>query len=106
MPIQPARLTQPNMKVLRLLLEAPRHGRSGAEISRGTGVKSGTLYPMLARLEVAGWVVGEWEQVDPAEVGRPRRRYYQLTGAGQRAITSALKELQISPAIGELQWNT
>ena len=39
---------------------------------------SGTLYPLLARLEAAGWFTSEWEDVDPSEVGRPRRRLYKL----------------------------
>ena len=48
---QGVRLTQPTLKVLRFLLEKPREGRSGAEMSKATKVGSGTLYPMLARLE-------------------------------------------------------
>ncbi len=96
------RLTQPTLKVLRFLLEKPREGRSGAEISKSTKVGSGTLYPMLARLETAGWLSSEWETIDPRDAGRPRRRFYKLTGIGQRNASTALADLQIPT--GELVW--
>jgi DNA-binding PadR family transcriptional regulator len=98
------RLTQPTLKVLRFLLEKPREGRSGAEMSKATKVGSGTLYPMLARLEGAGWLVSEWEAIDPKEAGRPRRRFYTLTAVGQNNARAALAELQV--AAGALAWNT
>jgi PadR family transcriptional regulator PadR len=92
---QDVRLTQPTLKVLRFLLETPREGRSGAEMSKATKVGSGTLYPMLARLEAAGWLSSEWEAIDPREAGRPRRRFYKLTGSGQNCAGAALEELQL-----------
>ena len=85
------------------MLEKPREGRSGAEISRALGIGSGTLYPLLARLENADWMKSEWEQVDPSEVGRPRKRFYKLTGQGQTRARKALAELQVGS--GELAWN-
>jgi PadR family transcriptional regulator PadR len=96
------RLTQPILKVLRFLMETPREGRSGAEISKATKVGSGTLYPMLARLEKAQWLDGDWELVDPHEAGRPRRKFYRLSGLGYRNAQSALNDLQLAP--GEFAW--
>lgn len=96
------RLTQPTLKVLRFLLEKPREGRSGADVSKATNVGSGTLYPMLSRLESAGWLKSEWEVIDPREAGRPRRRFYTLTGLGQNKARAALADLQM--ATGELAW--
>jgi DNA-binding PadR family transcriptional regulator len=101
---QDIRLTQPTLKVLRYLLETPREGRSGAEMSKVTRVGSGTLYPMLARLEAAGWLTSEWEAIDPREAGRPRRRFYKLTAVGQNNGRAALAELQVSA--GELAWRS
>ena len=101
---QDVRLTQPTLKVLRFLLEKPREGRSGAEISKATKVGSGTLYPMLARLEAAGWLTSEWEVIDPSEAGRPRRRFYKLTAIGQNNAHAALADLQM--AAGELAWTS
>ena len=99
---QDVRLTQPTLKVLRFLLETPREGRSGAEMSKATKVGSGTLYPMLARLETAGWLTSEWETIDPREAGRPRRRFYKFTAVGQNNARAALAELQV--AAGALAW--
>jgi PadR family transcriptional regulator len=98
------RLTQPTLKVLRFLLETPREGRSGAEMAKATKVGSGTLYPMLARLEAAGWLTSEWEAIDPSEAGRPRRRFYKLTAVGQNNARRALADLQM--AAGELAWTS
>jgi PadR family transcriptional regulator, regulatory protein PadR len=98
------RLTQPTLKVLRFLLEKPREGRSGAEMSKAAKVGSGTLYPMLARLEAAGWLTSEWEAIDPSEAGRPRRRFYKLTAVGQNNARAALADLQM--AAGALAWNS
>jgi PadR family transcriptional regulator PadR len=84
------------------MLEKPREGRSGAEISRALKIGSGTLYPLLARLENADWTRSEWEEVEPSEVGRPRKRFYKLTGQGQNRARKALAELQT--ASGALAW--
>jgi DNA-binding PadR family transcriptional regulator len=102
--VEDVRLSAPTLKVLKLLLERPPQGRSGAEISRATKVGSGTLYPLLARLELAGWLVSEWEAIDPASEGRPRRRFYKLSGVGQAKAITALQELQIAP--GVLAWTS
>ena len=92
---QEVRLTQPTLQALRFLLQDLRKGRSGAEISMTTKVGSGTLYPMLIRLEAAGWLRSEWETIDPSEAGRPRRRFYWLTGLGQKKASVALAGLQL-----------
>ena len=98
------RLSGPTLKVLKFLVEKPRQARSGAEISRTVNVGSGTLYPLLQRLELAGWLKSEWEKIDPSKEGRPRRRYYLLTGHGQTNAVRALSELQAAP--GVLAWTS
>jgi DNA-binding PadR family transcriptional regulator len=97
------RLSAKALKVLSLLLEKPQVGRSGAEISRAISIGSGTLYPMLARLEMAGWLTSEWEIIDPAEAGRPRQRFYKLTGLGQSNALHALAEIHIPQ--GAFAWS-
>lgn len=69
-------------KVLRVFLEAADEPRYGYELMRRTGLKSGTLYPILARLEAAGVVEAGWQPPEQAPAGRPPRRFYTLTGAG------------------------
>ena len=99
------RLTQATLRVLRYLLQdRVQRGHAGAEISAATRVNSGTLYPMLLRLEAAGWLASEWEQIDPRQAGRPRRRFYRLTGVGQTNASAALTELQLGT--GEFAWNS
>jgi PadR family transcriptional regulator, regulatory protein PadR len=48
---------------------------------RLTGLASGSLYPMLARLEEAGWLAKGKEDIDPHVEGRPARLHYIITGA-------------------------
>jgi len=97
------RLSGPTLKVLKLLVENPRNAHSGAEIARTTGLGSGTLYPLLARLEKAGWCKSEWEAVDPRQAGRPRRRFYELTGLGQVRARAAFADLGLV-SVGDLLW--
>lgn len=70
--------------VLRVLLDDPTGDHYGFEIARAAGLATGTTYPVLARLEDAGWIESEWEDIDEAKEGRRRRRYYRLTGEGAR----------------------
>lgn len=80
------RLTPKTAKVLDLLLS--ESGLSGADISKRTGMLSGTLYPLLFRLEDAGWLSSEWEAGEPSELGRPRRRFYSVTSVGRAHVKS------------------
>jgi DNA-binding PadR family transcriptional regulator len=93
------RLSERGLRVLRFMIEHPRASHSGAEIAKATKIGSGTLYPLLARLEAAGWFTSQWEDVDPREVGRPRRRLYKLTGVGQRRAREALSGLQLGTGV-------
>lgn len=76
--------------VLQLLLADPERELYGFEIGQEAGLPSGTVHPILARLEALGWVSSRWEDVDPSEAGRPARRYYRLTGDGVSAARAAL----------------
>jgi DNA-binding PadR family transcriptional regulator len=83
------------MKVLQVLMQKPRGTVSGADIARDTKLLSGTVYPILLRLERAGWLSSEWETLDPIEAGRPRKRFYTLTGVGYNKAAMALRELGV-----------
>jgi PadR family transcriptional regulator PadR len=69
------------VSVLAELLHAPREWRYGYDLSRSTGLKSGTLYPILMRLAEHRLLETSWESV---EDGRPPRHLYKLTGDGLR----------------------
>ncbi|SRR6266566_1771994 len=87
------RMTTSVARVLRLFLEDPGEPRYGFELMQCTGFPSGTLYPILARLERAGWIAGQRVAVDPAAAGRPPRRFYRLTTEGVQAARVQLAEL-------------
>ena len=79
------RMTLQTLRALNAFVAGSEHELSGADILRTSGLFSGTLYPILMRLEDAGWLRSRWEEIDPSDVGRPRRRFYRLTGVGRRA---------------------
>jgi DNA-binding PadR family transcriptional regulator len=76
--------------VLKVFLEDPGQPRYGFELMKLTGMASGSLYPMLARLERAGWLTRGKEDIDPRAAGRPARTNYTITGA---AVTAARVQL-------------
>ncbi|WP_433264554.1 PadR family transcriptional regulator [Actinosynnema sp. CS-041913] len=77
------RMTPQTVAVLRVLLEDPATPRYGLDIARRTGLKTGTLHPILNRLRQAGLIESFWEDPgDHEDQGRPRRRYYRFTGHG------------------------
>lgn len=80
------RMTLPTLLVLRVLLDGETYA---LRICQATGLKSGTISPILARLADRGWLVQRWEDIDPAERGRPPRRYCRLTEEGARLAREA-----------------
>ena len=84
--------------VLAALLKDTTSPHYGLELAKAAGLPSGTIYPMLARLEHEGWVESERENIDASAAGRRPRRYYRLTGLGIRVaeteITSTVRLLR------------
>ena len=83
-------MTAQTLQVLAMFLRDLSHEWHGFSLVEQTGIKSGTLYPILIRLEKAGWLSSRLEGVDPSAVGRPPRRLYVLTGEGERAARAEL----------------
>jgi DNA-binding PadR family transcriptional regulator len=75
-----------------VVLQAIARGhRYGFDIMDASGLPDGTVYPALRRLEDAGMLAGRWEdEAKAGSEGRPARRYYRLTAAGQRMLADAL----------------
>lgn len=88
--MEEVRITATVGKVLRVFLEEVTEPRYGFELMQRTGLASGTLYPILARLEAAGWLTSHLEDIDPAIERRPARRFYRIS---QAAATIARDEL-------------
>ncbi|TLM80867.1 PadR family transcriptional regulator [Pseudarthrobacter sp. NamE5] len=103
------RVTPATALVLESLLSAERVW--GLQIVKDAGKKPGTVYPILDRLESAGWIQGEW---DTAEVRKgPRRRYYRLVSEARPVALAYVKAQQAkvpspasrpSPALRDTQW--
>jgi PadR family transcriptional regulator PadR len=83
--------------VLRALRDDPSWSY-GYDISRLTGLKSGTLYPMLARLAERGLLEAIWEQ--PTAEGRPPRHLYRLTDTGADLARSLHAESTVQRTFG------
>jgi PadR family transcriptional regulator, regulatory protein PadR len=81
------RMTPATLDVLAALLDEPAP-TWGLRLVGRTGRPTGSVYPILERLERSGWVSSEWED-DPARTG-PRRRLYRLTSDGAEAARSAI----------------
>jgi PadR family transcriptional regulator, regulatory protein PadR len=89
------------LSVLELLLESPRAWHYGYALSQRTGLKSGTLYPILVRLAEQGWLDTEWSQ--PEEPGRPPRHTYRLTAEGAKSARQRLAEFSSSRSKSRLR---
>ena len=87
------RISPQTFAVLESLVDRPAHWRHGYALSRQTRLASGTLYPILMRLEKLGWLETRWEE--PGNLGRPPRHLYRLTGQGR---AWAIEELQAARA--------
>jgi DNA-binding PadR family transcriptional regulator len=83
-------MTLPTQLVLRVLLNDPAREMYGLEISQTAELPTGTIHPILARLEGVGWLVSRWEDIDPKHAGRARRRYYRLSPDGVAPASAAL----------------
>lgn len=88
------RVSLQTLKVLKVMMENPASDYYGLELAERAGLKSGTLYPTLIRLERHGWLESAWENVDPKVVGRRPRRYYRLTTLGLKRAREELADTQ------------
>jgi PadR family transcriptional regulator PadR len=92
------RMTLPTQLVLRALLANPTQEMYGLQVCSDAGLPSGTIHPILARLEGLDWVESRWEDISPSQEGRPRRRYYRLTPDGAERARIALAQSTASAA--------
>lgn len=84
--------------VLRALVDAGGEWCHGYDLVRSTGLKSGTLYPLLIRLEARGYLDAEWQS--PAAPGRPPRHAYRLSASGLRLARESATGQNDTPLAG------
>ena len=80
------RLTHTSAMILKVISGGCNYG---FDIMERTGLKSGTVYPALRRLEESGLIQSKWEPGEAQDLQRPQRRYYRLTRSGERALVKA-----------------
>jgi PadR family transcriptional regulator, regulatory protein PadR len=85
-------MTTQTLQLIGVLLSEPDAEWYGLQLAGEAGLKSGSVYVVLGRLEQAGWLTSRWEEIDPSAEGRPRRRLYALTGEGRRAGADAIEQ--------------
>jgi PadR family transcriptional regulator PadR len=95
-----ARLTPATVDVLRVL--AAVDGECwGLLVVKQSGRPPGSVYPILERLETAGWVTSVWEQ--DSDRSGPRRRFYNLTDDGALAASRAIARFDAKSPIRQLR---
>lgn len=77
-------------QIIAEMLKDPEGEHYGLDLGRTTGLASGTLYPILFRMEREGWLSSAWERIDPRIEGRSPRKYYSLTPEGLSAVQAYL----------------
>jgi DNA-binding PadR family transcriptional regulator len=90
------RFSAQTLSVLAALCDQPSQWQHGYALAKQTGLKSGTLYPILIRLADRDLVEACWQ--DEPEPGRPRRHLYRLTTAGLASATAALGTAALASA--------
>lgn len=100
-------MTMQTMLVLRTMLADPAKRRFGLELCEETGQPSGTIYPILARLESFGWIEGRKESAaEHLAEGRRARYYYTLTDEGAVRARAALDQAMRSRGRAAGHWAT
>lgn len=85
-------------RLVRVFLACPTAPRYGFELMIAAELSSIELYPLLAQLERARWIEGQWEPVDPDANDRHPRRFYRLTANGYHAAQCAFASAGVTPA--------
>jgi PadR family transcriptional regulator, regulatory protein PadR len=88
------RVSRQTLAVLDVLLDHPMQWHHGYALSQQTELASGTLYPILMRLEKASWLETRWE--DSPVPGRPPRHFYRLSANGREWAREELRAAQTS----------
>lgn len=72
------RVTIPMALVIDALLTQTDDEVHGYTLTKTINLSAGTVYPILQRLETAGWVTSRWDNAARTPGGRAARRYYRI----------------------------
>lgn len=91
-------LSYAGLRLLNVFLAEVQLELCGADLIRLTKLPSGTVYPILIRFDKEYRLLSSrWENGDPIELGRPRKRLYKITPLGRRLAQEKLKQLTLAP---------
>jgi DNA-binding PadR family transcriptional regulator len=88
----PERITKQMVMVLEAFLAQRDREWFGFDLMEVTGLKSGTMYPLLHGFKEDGWLEASKEKIDPKVEGRPARHLYRLSGLGEREAVAAIEK--------------
>ena len=90
--------TKPTLRVVEVFLDRPCEEIHGFDLIDKAKVRSGSLYPILIRLEGLKWLESHWEESDRPG---PRRRMYRLTAEAEPVARRFVAEAEArrSPSI-------
>jgi DNA-binding PadR family transcriptional regulator len=83
--------------VAKVLVTLDRDGgeRYGLDLAREIGVRTGSLYPVLARMAAARLIEGQFEELPlDGQRRRPPRRFYRITPTGEKLVDAAAARLR------------
>lgn len=94
---RPRKLSPQTVWVLDALANRPADWLYGLELAKHTGLKSGSLYPILIRLAERALLDSEW--LEPSEAGRPARHAYRITAVGLKTLAEAQRQQAPAPRL-------
>jgi PadR family transcriptional regulator, regulatory protein PadR len=104
---QGPRLSERTVRILEVFVDQPDVWHFGPELAEAAGLKDGTIYPNLVRLETLGWIIGGWEDAEEAAAdGRRPRRCFRLSEEGRRSGgRAALARWRRDQALRQRGWS-
>ena len=96
------KLSPQTLLILEAFLDRPAEWKYGYDLSRVTGLKSGTLYPILMRLADRKLLETEWEATEPGNSGKPPRHMYRFTPEGMQFARTRRQSQQGESAAGSV----
>lgn len=101
------RVTVAFLRILEFFVLNEKSSYCGADVMKYLNLPSGTVYPLLTRMTNSGWLNRELENVNPKLVGRPAKRFYQISNTGlkegKKLISSQKVPITANALIGDME---
>lgn len=87
-------MTELTKKILKIFLDDPDRQLYGLQLANALHKPYGSVLPLLIKLEKAGWLETDLENIDPTVEGRPKRKYYMITSTGKANARPVIEEME------------